>query len=196
MLEERRGASGIVLGQSVLWIVGGRDGRFSGLSSSEFIQIGRLTILFKFPIILIPKILEYFIGLGQPPIKGPDLPFPIRWHSMIHFDKNCIYIIGGFQNDSVSRKTWIVTLNNFNISDNGGKFEFEIKEGPSLNIDRKEHSSGKMDIDGKTYLIAAGGINEANSFLDSVEILDPLDGKGWKLGAKYKIYKYSSNNTH
>ena len=49
MLEERRGASGIVLGQSVLWIVGGRDGRFSGLSSSEFIQIGRLTILFKFP---------------------------------------------------------------------------------------------------------------------------------------------------
>ena len=55
MLEERRGASGIVLGQSVLWIVGGRDGRFSGLSSSEFIQIGRLTILFKFPIILIPK---------------------------------------------------------------------------------------------------------------------------------------------
>ena len=50
MLEERRGASGIVLGQSVLWIVGGRDGRFSGLSSSEFIQIGRLTILFKFPI--------------------------------------------------------------------------------------------------------------------------------------------------
>ena len=41
MLEERRGASGIVLGQSVLWIVGGRDGRFSGLSSSEFIQKGR-----------------------------------------------------------------------------------------------------------------------------------------------------------
>ena len=31
-----------------------------------------------------------------------------------------------------------------------------------------------------------GGINEANSYLDSVEILDPLDGKGWKLG-KYKI---------
>ena len=104
---------------------------------------------------------------------------------MIHFDKNCIYIIGGFQNDSVSRKTWIVKLNNFNI-DNGGKFEFEIKEGPSLNFDRKEHSSGKMQINGKTYLIAAGGINEANSYLDSVEILDPLDSKGWKLG-KYKI---------
>ena len=41
MLEERRGASGIVLGQSVLWIVGGRDGRYSGLNTSEFIQIGK-----------------------------------------------------------------------------------------------------------------------------------------------------------
>ena len=100
---------------------------------------------------------------------------------MIRFDENCIYIIGGFQNDSVSRKTWIVNLKNFS-SENGGKFEFEIKEGPSLNIERKEHSSGKMEIDGKIYLIAAGGINEAHSYLDSVEILDPLDDKGWKLG--------------
>ena len=45
MLEKRRGASGIVLAQSVLWIVGGRDGKYSGLNSSEFIQIGKLKIL-------------------------------------------------------------------------------------------------------------------------------------------------------
>ena len=101
---------------------------------------------------------------------------------MIYLNENCIYIIGGFQNDSVSRKTWIVNLNNFNSGKKGGKFEFEIKEGPSLNIERKEHSSGKMEINGKIYLIAAGGINDAHPYLDSVEILDPLDNKGWKLG--------------
>ena len=58
---------------------------------------------------------------------------------MIHFDKNCIHIIGGFQNDSVSRKTWIVNLNNFN-SENGGRAYPAPIPVIDTNNDPKEHS--------------------------------------------------------
>ena len=64
-----------------------------------------------------------FIKFGQPSVKGPDLPFAISDHSMIQYDEKSIYIIGGFQNNLKSNKTWIVDPTN----------GFQITEGPSLN---------------------------------------------------------------
>ena len=131
----------LVLNQSVLWIVGGVE-----LNTSEF------------------------ISLSQPPMKGPDLPFTIFSFSMIQFNANSIFIIGGLQNGSISNKTWIVNPANF-----------EIKEGPSMNFERCRHSCGKMNIDGKTIIVVAGGTGSQNTG-DSVEILDPNSNEGWILG--------------
>ena len=64
-------ASSVALNQNKIWIVGGK--RFSkglykgGKGSTEFIK------------------------LGQPSVKGPDMPFEIYGHSMIQNDKNSIY---------------------------------------------------------------------------------------------------------
>ena len=113
-----------------------------------------------------------FVSINQKPIKGPDFPFTIRWHGMIQYDNNSIYLIGGFQNDSVSKRTWI-----FNPSN-----EFQIQEGPSLKIERREHICGKIKIQGTHFLVVAGGINESYEYLDSVELLDPLSNEGWILG--------------
>ena len=57
-------------------------------------------------------------------------------HSFAQFsiDENSIYIIGGWQNGSKSNKTWIIDPTN----------GFKMKEGPSLIIERYQHSSGKM----------------------------------------------------
>ena len=79
MIEKRSFAASVALDQSTLWIVGGWNGRIvnnaidiNGMHSST-----------------------EFIKLGQPSVKGPDLPFRISEHSMIQYDEKSIYIIGG-----------------------------------------------------------------------------------------------------
>ena len=94
MLEKRRSAAGVLLNYDTLWIVGGLDCDDIGLRTTEFIKLGKHSV------------------------KGPDLPFSVYGHSMIKYDEKNIYLIGGSQNDSVSKKTWIVNpANNFQIKD-------------------------------------------------------------------------------
>ena len=94
----RFAAASVVLNNNLLWVVGGHDG-FSELSTSEFITLDQL------------------------PKPGPNLPFSISWHSMIQYDSNSIYIIGGKQDCTNSKKTWIVNVNDLNIKN------FKIQEG-------------------------------------------------------------------
>ena len=149
MIKKRQHAATVALGQNTLWIVGGKDEHFSDLRSTEFIK------------------------LGQPSVKGRDLPFTIRFHSIIQYDEKSIYIIGGVQNDSgFSNKTWIVDPTN----------EYQITEGPSLNEGRRFHGCAKMTLNGRTILVVAGGQGEGLETLDSVEILDPLGKNVWTQG--------------
>ena len=151
MIEKRSGAASVALDQSTLWIVGGCNG--DDLSTTEFIK------------------------LGQPSVKGPDMPFRIYGHSMIQYDEKSIYIIGGKQNNSIlSYKTWIVDPTNV----------FQITEGPSLNKGRADHGCAKMTINGRTILVVAGGFGNGGHF-DSVEILDPQGNNVWTLGMYLKI---------
>ena len=90
---------------------------------------------------------------------------------MIQYDEKSIYIIGGRQNGSISKKTWIVDPTN----------EFRITEGPSLNEGRSYHGCAKMTLNGRTILVVAGGFGNGGR-LDSVEILDPLGNNGWTPG--------------
>ena len=146
MIEKRSAAASVALDQNTLWIVGGYNGNI--LSSTEFIK------------------------LGQPSVKGRDLPFKIRNHSMIQYDEKSIYIIGGRQNGSRSKKTWIVDPTN----------EFQITEGPSLNEGREDHGCAKMTLNGRTILVVAGGIGDDFETLDSVEILEPSNNNIWTQG--------------
>ena len=157
MIEKRVGvgAASVALDQNTLWIVGGEDEHLNDLrstcSSTEFIK------------------------LGQPSVKGPDLPFTICGHSMIQYDEKSIYIIGGSQNGSgFSKKTWIVDPTN----------EFQITEGPSLKKGREFHGCAKMTLNGRTILVVAGGGFGA---MDSVEILDPLENNVWTQGMFLKF---------
>ena len=117
------------------------------------------------------------ISLDQSSMPGPDLPFTIWTHSMVHVDPTAIYLIGGIQNDELSNKTWIIDPTN----------EFQIKVGPSLNIARNFHSCSKMRIEGRIYLVVAGGFKDPD-ILDSVELLDTsCPHQGWKKGMTYII---------
>ena len=150
MIEKRQWAASVALDQNTLWIVGGRDEYSNDLISTEFVK------------------------LGQPSIKGRDLPFTIWGHSMIQYDEKSIYVIGGWQNEQIfSKKTWIVDPTS----------EFQITEGPSLNKGRQFHGCAKMTLNGRTILVVAGGLGAE----DSVEILDPLGNNVWTQGMFLKF---------
>ena len=153
MIEKRCYAASVALDQSTLWIVGGYNGNNS-LNSTEFIK------------------------LGQPSVKGRDLPFTIGDHSMIQFDEKSIYIIGGRQNGSISNKIWIVDPTN----------ELQVTKGPSLNIRRYFHGCAKMTLNGRTILVVAGGMGNGCETLNSVEILDPSENNVWTPGNVFEIY--------
>ena len=112
--------------------------------------------------------------MGQPSVKGRDLPFTISYHSIIQYDEKSIYIIGGRQNGSYfSNKTWIVDPTN----------EFKITEGPTLKKGRYRHGCAKMTLNGRTILIVAGGWGA----LDLVEVLDPSGNNVWTQGMFLKF---------
>ena len=122
-----------------------------------------------------------FIRLNKPPLhlKGPKLPFRSHSHSMIQIDSNTVYIIGGIQNGSKSKKTWIIK---------NPMEKFEIKEGPSLNESRSPCSCAKMKINGRIFIVVAGGgqSKDDGTFIgptNSVELLDTSSlGQSWKMG--------------
>ena len=126
-----------------------------------------------------------FITLDKSPLKGPDLPFIIHHHTMVSVNSKTIYIIGGYQNEkmtpsynsNITNKTWIVDPTK----------NYSIKSGQSLNEARYAHSCTKMKIQGKTFLVVAGGANENDDSLDSVELLDTeCPDEGWIIGKQLK----------
>ena len=135
-----------------------------------------------------------FITLDQPPRQGPKLPFHIHSHSMIQIDSNTVYIIGGSQNGSKSKKTWIIK---------NPMEKFEIKEGPSLNEFRSPCSCAKMKINGRVFIVVAGGslagggqsydpFSDEDS-MNSVELLDTSSlSQSWKMGMFSALIKQKS----
>ena len=174
LTEKRSSAASVKISARKIWIVGGTSDIFDtskASNSSEFIDSA-----------------EYSVS------KGPDLPFTIHSHCMIKFSETEIYIIGGRQNGKISNKTWIVDpKNDFHITEgidlvfSGlnvkiAKYLYKFA-GPMLKYGRARHCGAKMDLNGKSILVVAGGeSSEDSKELDSVEILDPLSLEGWQEG--------------
>ena len=90
---------------------------------------------------------------------------------MVHVDSKIIYLIGGYQNNQESEKTWIIDPKN----------NFEMKEGPKMNYSRQGHSCATMRLNNKIFIVVFGGC-DGRGFMD-IEILDTsLPTNNWKLG--------------
>ena len=153
MTVPRMHARSIVLNKSQIWVTGGVDPNHVPDIALNSTEI---------------------ISLNEPPVPGPDLPFAAFCHSMILVNPTTIYLIGGIALDSQNgHKTLIIDPTN----------DFQIKEGPSLNFARRGHSCSKMRIEGKLYLVVAGGLGHKDETIDTVELLDTSCTKqGWKMG--------------
>ena len=72
MTTERYDASIVQLNSTTLWIVGGYNGDFDGLTSSEFIGVDSI--------------------VGKP---GPKLPYPVTGACAVKYSEDKVYVIGG-----------------------------------------------------------------------------------------------------
>ena len=156
MIIPREFSCSVVLDKSKIWVTGGISNVYQTERSTEI------------------------ISLDQPPVPGPELPFHVHCHSMVLVNPTTIYLIGGDQNNGFAKggsdNTWIIDPTN----------NFQIKAGPSLNIPRVQHSCSKMRIQGRIYLVVAGGwFRNNDDTLCSVELLDTTSpNQGWKMGMK------------
>ena len=95
---------------------------------------------------------------------------------MVQINSSSIYIIGGYQNNSISNKTWIIDSTN----------EFHIREGPILSQARWDHSCGQFKINDTAFIAVAGGVGA----WESLELLDLTEfGNEWMTGRVESVHK-------
>jgi hypothetical protein len=102
----------------------------------------------------------------------PSLPVTIRAHCMVTVNSTTVMVIGGYQNDWYSGKTFYSTFG-----------EESWTEGPVLKNKRSFFSCGKIRRNKESQemsIIVAGGSDDSSQ-LSSVEILDE-GSSGWQTG--------------
>jgi hypothetical protein len=103
----------------------------------------------------------------------PSLSVTIFLHCMVTVNSTTVMVIGGFQNDQYSGKTFYFTFG-----------EESWMEGPELKNKRRDHSCGKIrriKDSQEMSIIVAGGWNGGSSYLSSVEILHEGSNE-WQTG--------------
>ena len=90
MIKARNSAASVVLNNSTLWVVGGKN--YPAPQDEYFISYHTTE----------------FVSFDYAPIEGPILPFSVWQHSMIQYDEKTIFLIGGRQDYATSDKTWII----------------------------------------------------------------------------------------
>jgi hypothetical protein len=140
MIDERRQSASLTLNSTHLWITGGYNGN-GILKRSEFVSI------------------------GQPAVKGPDLPFAVYEHCLVIVNSSTALLCGGENNVGVFNECHYMNL-----------VDHSWSQGPSMMTKRYDHSCGifkSATHQGRNVIIAAGGLDDYGEWLDSVEILDP-----------------------
>ena len=121
--------------------------------------------------------LNQLISLNKPPKEGPKLPFKtICGHSMVQIDTKTIYIIGGYKlaTREETAETWVIDTSS----------NYDFKPGPSLKKARSFHACATMILNGRIFIIIAGGQASQSVLLGgcntTVEILDTSNPThGW-----------------
>jgi hypothetical protein len=112
----------------------------------------------------------------------PSLPVGIWYHCMVTVNSTTVMVIGGYQNNQLSGKTFYYTF--------GGK---SWTLGPELKNKRFGHTCGRIQRNSRSQgmsIIVVGGSN-GSSILSSVEILDESSNE-WKTGPELPFGIFSS----
>jgi hypothetical protein len=153
ILEERRFSASLTLNRTHLWITGGYNDN-GWLKTSEFVSI------------------------GQPSVKGPDLPYAVDFHCLVGVNSSTALLCGGYNGGDLNECHYM------DLEDHSWS------QGPSMMTKRRYHSCGIFKSaahQGRNIVIAAGG--NTGAYLDSVEFLD-LTTNTWIEGKIYLDFNY------
>jgi hypothetical protein len=105
----------------------------------------------------------------------PSLPVAIYGHCMVTVNSSTVMVIGGYQNDQISGKTFFFTSG-----------EESWTQGPELKSSRVNTACGKIrtNKDSQEMSIIVAGGSGGSSFLSSVEILDEGSNE-WQTGPEH-----------
>jgi hypothetical protein len=107
------------------------------------------------------------ISIGQPSIKGPDLPQAVYHHCLISVNDSVTLITGGWIGGSTDYCHYMSVEGHY------------WYQGPDLITDRYWHGCGRFKSaahQGRTVFIVSGGYN-SYGLVNSTEILDPSTGQ-------------------
>ena len=156
MNEKRRFAAGVGINSTTFWILGGwNTSGTKSFNSSDFFLYST----------------EFIVDGQAVGVPGTDLPYAMGGMCAVKLSEKEIFLIGGEDESNTKNEVWIFNPQN----------GFERMMGPPLNIKRSHHSCGTMRDHGKTVIVVAGGYENEDEYLDSVEIYDPTDNT-WNFG--------------
>lgn len=139
--------------QDVLWITGGENPQPTGTSEFVFMFNGTLNT-----------------------IEGPRLPVNVLGHCMIALNENTFMLIGGGNAYEYDTNTTFI-IRPKDVKNNTTLNEDWI-EGPKLEIPRRVHACGIVNVPGTKYAVVSGGASTLSR--QSVEFLDINDmQRGW-----------------
>ena len=128
------------------------------------VQINSTTFWILGGNILFEDSTEFIIQGQTTGVPGPKLPYGLNEMCAVKLSAQEIFVIGGFgYGEGRFNEVWIFNPQN----------GFARTQGPSLNTARAKHSCSTMKDGEKTLIVVAGGRDENNDGLDSVEIYDP-----------------------
>jgi hypothetical protein len=142
MLEERGYSASLTLNSTHLWVTGGWIG-------NEYLQTSE------------------FVSIGQPAVKGPDLPYAVYGHCLVGVNSSTALLCGGYNGQYLNECHYM------DLEDHSWS------QGPPIMTKRYAHSCGIFKSaahQGRNVVIIAGGADT-----DSVEILDPTTNT-WNAG--------------
>jgi hypothetical protein len=121
-----------------------------------------------------------FVSIGQAAVKGPDLPYAVSDHCLVGVNSSTALLCGGYNGQSLNECQYM------DLEDHSWS------QGPSMMTKRISHSCGIFKSaahQGRNIVITAGGYNYDDTYLDSVELLDPTTNK-WNAGNIYLDFNY------
>jgi hypothetical protein len=121
-----------------------------------------------------------FVSIGQPSVQGPDLPYAVYGHCLVGVNSSTALLCGGY-NGRLFNECHYMDWEDHSWS-----------QGPSMMTKRMQHSCGIFKSaahQGRNIVIAAGGYNDDDDDLDSVEMLDPITNT-WIEGKIYIDFNY------
>ncbi len=130
-----------------------------------------------------------FVTLDQEPKLGPKLPYTVHRHCFVKIDESTAFLISG-RSMSFNGGAKILIKNTL-FYDIANK---DFKNGPELFSARQWHACASLKVDGKTFVMVAGGTGRKDSEIWSQETNEWTKGPDAPMKLDHFAWPFTSSD--